>query len=653
VNLPTLRRAPAPAYRIVRPALTAAAKSGNPDRNQPRDRLRRLHQDWQLRALATYDTVGECWYPSQFYARSLAKTRWFPAVLNDKGEAEEQESGPLADLFARIHDPGNAGMAELAASYGRLQFLNGDGYMVVSEDEEPGDEAWEYLSVNELRIDPGGREGAPQRYRRLRGPGFAPEELSEAPDTEFSALNGADVRVWRLWRSHPSHSQLADAPIRAVLDLYELLHRLTLAAAAEAMSRAAQRGLLVIAEELTQHFQRGPDDDPDSDPFLERFGEALTNAIENPGDAGAASPILLRGPGMIPGGATGSGIPIKDLVSWVQIGPADRYLEGDMWEKTIARIGNGLDLPREFLTGVEKANHWTGWLIDEQGYRQHISPVSERFASDIASAYLRPAARDEGFADWQRVVVGYDPAEAILHPDKVQTAFDAWDRLIVSNAYVLDAIGAGDEDIPSDEELERRIMVLLKQDPFATEGDEADGETAPTDGGTGGDTVKGPPSSTDSGNAPASDSGSPGVQIASASNGHAVTAAALQAARIVGLAEMQVERARELAGSRLVRRSQKCAPCRDKISEVQATLIASTLGQEMVREVIDGHSSEAELVGGVGAALANKLRTWGIRGEWPDQLGALVEQHALRTLYEEQPPPLPSAFAAAVAKALR
>ena len=105
VNLGLKRRGPQlPARRV---ALTAAAQSGNPARatGSAGGGLRKLHQPWQLRALDTYDTVGECWYPAQFYARSMAKTRYFPAILNDRGEPEEQETGPLVDLFARITDP--------------------------------------------------------------------------------------------------------------------------------------------------------------------------------------------------------------------------------------------------------------------------------------------------------------------------------------------------------------------------------------------------------------------------------------------------------------------------------------------------------------------------------------------------------------------
>jgi hypothetical protein len=646
VNLPRARRRPTPAFRLARPSLTASSMSGNPDQNAGGRGLRRLHQEWQVRALRTYHEVGEAWYPAQFYARSLSKTRYFPAILSDRGDPEEVEDGPLVDLFGRIRSPGGGGRNQLAYSYGLLQFLNADGYLVVSEDD--GEEAWEYLSVVELRVDPSVSATGPQKYQRLSAPGAQPDELVEAQDSDFAPIRGKNVRVWRLWRPDPMHSQLADSPMRAVLDLYELLHRLTLAAGAEASSRAAQRGLVYIANELSNAGQvQGPSDDPEQDPLMRAFVEGLVNAIENPGSAAAMSPFLLRGPGAIQ--TAGGSIPIKDLVGWIALGPSDRYTEGEMWEKTIQRIGNGLDLPVEYVTGTAQVNHWGAWLIDEQGYRQHVAPVTENFCADLASAYLRPAARAENFPDWERVVVGYDPAEAILHPDRVAAAKDAHDRFIVSDEYYRDAIGADDGDAPKPAELERRIKVALKEDPGIggppqtrqPAGQPADqqpsGETPPQDGGSGGDTTEAPPAE------PSSSNGQPA----------GITASALQQAKIIGAAELQVERARERAGASLRRRSQSCSECMERINMVPQALVAAALGRDTVLDVIDGHASEQDLIGGISAGFANKLREWGVDGEWPKRLGILVEEHAVRTLYEATAPPLPPAFAAAVAKALR
>lgn len=122
-------------------------------------------------------------------------------------------------------------------------------------------------------------------------------------------------------------------------------------------------------------------------------------------------------------------------------------------------------------------------------------------------------------------------------------------------------------------------------------------------------------------------------------------------AMIVGAAMMQIDRARELAGQRLIRRAQSCEPCRELTRNVPAALVASTLGSEMVRDVIEGHATEASLVDGIGETFAARLRAWDVNGGWPEQLGNMVEQHALRTLYQADVPPLPPGFHAACQRA--
>jgi hypothetical protein len=616
--------------RISGPLTASAAKTG--ERGKAGG-LRKLSQGWQQRALEYYDTVGECWYPAQSYARTMEKIRFFPALLNEEKEPEEVEDGPLVEMFERVKDPGGGGRSELAGSYGRLMFLTGDGYLVVSGDEN--EEAWEFLSPDELRVKPDSGAGRPQEYQRIRAQGQTPEDLKEAGDDEFEPLEG-EARVWRLWRRHPRFSAWADSPVHAVLDLYELLHRLALAAASESQSRAANRGLLYIPEELQfEILGVEPGEDPEADAFFSRLIESMTNAIQDPSSASAMAPIVIRGPGVL-NTATGS-IPMADAIKLIALNTGERYMEVDAWEKVIARISYGLDMPSEFVTGAGDTNHWGGWLLDEQGFRQHVAPVTQRFCDDLASAYLRPAARDENFPGWENVVVGYDPAEAINHPDEITTAKEAWENAVISSAFYRDKIGATEDDAPTDDDLEI-IFALRSKTPPGEE--EPEGETPPQEGGRGGDVEEGPPAIEDT-----------DQQEQPARNGN--TTASLVAAKVLGAAEAYVDRAREVAGSRLIRRSQGCSDCREKIRDVRPALVASTMGPEMVRGIIHGHTTEGALVAGVGENLAGKLRTWGVDGEWPAELGKLVEQHALRTLYEPEAPPLPSGFQSAVQKALQ
>ncbi len=581
--------------------------------------LRRLAQPWQALALARYDDVGECWYPAQFYSRTMQRVRFYPGFRDEKGDIQEVENGPLADLWDQVQDPGG-GRLELTGSYGQLMFITGDGYLVDSVQDD--ERAFEFLSPAELRVKPQGEGG----YLRLRAPGLTPEELADAPDDAFEPT-GNEARVYRLYRRHPAYSFWSDSPVRAVLDLYQLIKMLTLAANAEAQSRAATRGLLYMPDDLSfgnPDSATGGEENVMEDTFAQDFIEILANAIRDPGSAEAMAPTMIRGPGLVQTGA-GTSVAMADLIKWMPLGPADSYRAVDAWDKVIERIGNGLDMPRSIVSGEAK-NHWGDWIVDEQGFRQHVAPVCDRFASDLVSAYLRPAAKAAGIANWMDVAIGYDPSAAVNHPDETATAQTAWRDGIVSSEFYRDSIGATEEDAPTEEDQEWLLAVLGKPEPPAE--DEA-AETAPQDGGTGNDTAEVPPTSPD-----------------------ATTASALMAREILGASRHGVTRARALAGARLRTRSQGCEPCQETVKAVAPSMIASALGPDTVRGIINGHSSEASLVAGAGDELAETLERLGLTGEWPHELGNLVEMHALRTLYEAKAPPLPAGFTAVVAKAV-
>jgi hypothetical protein len=229
-------------------------------------------------------------------------------------------------------------------------------------------------------------------------------------------------------------------------------------------------------------------------------------------------------------------------------------------------------------------------------------------------------------------VIGYDPADAINHPDEVKTAREAYRDGVVGSTYYRERIGATDDDAPSEEDLELILALQGKTLPGEEE-EEQEGETSPDEGGRGGDTEEEPPEIED-----AEQSGNGRAQVA--------------AAKISAAIEMHLERARELAGNRLVNRSQGCEECKQTIKGVPATLVASALGAEQVKEIINGHTTEESLVAGTGERFAATVTRWGVPSQAAAELGSLVEQHALRTLYDPDAPTLPGELNRAVHEAL-
>jgi hypothetical protein len=480
-----------------------------------------------------------------------------------------------------------------------------------------------------------GTPGEPQQYQRLRAPGIPIDKLSEASDSDFSG-EGL-VNVWRLYRRHIEFSAWADSPVRPILDDYELLARLTLAVAAEASSRAAQRGILFLPSELSF----GPADpsmeeNPEEDPLLRELQESMARAIRDPGSAEAMAPFVIRAPGVTQ--TSGGAIATADLIKWLQMGPADRYAEGEMWDKTIGRIANSIDMPKELMTGMEGISHWTSYFLGAEGFNEHTGPTLVRFCNDVGSAYLRPEAIRQEIVNADRVTIWYDPSQAINHPDETGTALKAHDQLIYSDAYAREKLGAPESAAPPEKELARRVAIKLREFPSDLQPRPATGATSPAQGGTGADVSQGPPQPSTRRQAPNEPPSPQGPSLA---------------AMIAGAAVMQVDRARELAGNKLVRLSKNsCEECREKIKGVPTALVASALGPDQVRSLIEGHGTETALITGIGTAFADRLVAWGVDGGWPLQLGQMVEQHAVRTLYESEVPALPAGFMAACEKAI-
>jgi hypothetical protein len=115
-------------------------------------------------------------------------------------------------------------------------------------------------------------------------------------------------------------------------------------------------------------------------------------------------------------------------------------------------------------------------------------------------------------------------------------------------------------------------------------------------------------------------------------------------ARVLGAAELAVERSRSLAGSRIrTRANNSCADCKQVISAVPQRLVAAALGFDQVR-LLPSIPGERALVQGGADDLVETLQRWNLPAAAARAIGDQVEAHAARTLYDAEPAPLPAGF---------
>lgn len=606
--------------------------------------VRRLIQPWQARTMSYYDLVPEVKFAGHFLSQMIRRVRLFPAMIDkDTHEPVEVDEGPLLDAFNRIQDRAG-GRAELQASWARLRFLIGESYLTISPDEARG-EVWECLSPNELRVQPGGIAS------RFRAPMLSADsyiigndKAHEGQGPQFADTGPDIINVYRLWRPHPAYSFLADCSMQAAVDILEELVLSTYSVRAELKSRLFRGGILWVPDEISfTSLGNDPEENPVSDEFQQRLSNSIMTAIGDPGSAAAFAPIIAR--------------VAADFIGKIQHSKfndtAGNLAEIDQRSEMVERFAISAELPPELFKSMADLNHWGAWLVDDQTWDSYGAPLSFEMAADFSAAYLQPTARDVlNMSDWRDVCIGIDAADVINKPDNPKDATDLYDRRIISKKATRERFGYNDDDAMPDDERAESIGVATRDSSLAW--DEIPsvkaGGLEPAPG-----VVEKPGETTESSPVVQSGDGASGEPGPPTTGPVTVASAAPDPTqeRILGAAQFAVERARELAGAKVRAmtsergpRDKRCANCQTLIDGAANWDVCHILGTDQLRHL----ATETELVSGAGLTFAQTLRRMGIHDSWADELATLVEQHAARTLCEQDPPPLPSAFAKLLAR---
>ena len=78
-----------------------------------------------------------------------------------------------------------------------------------------------------------------------------------------------------------------------------------------------------------------------------------------------------------------------------------------MKEKAIDRVASMAEIPAEVLTGISDANHWTAWLISDEGIRW-IKSYLGLIADALTRGFLRRALESMGVANPERYAFAFD-----------------------------------------------------------------------------------------------------------------------------------------------------------------------------------------------------------------------------------------------------
>jgi hypothetical protein len=453
-------------YNAPRSLTAAAAQVKTNDKGeyeQFKSRRSASSSAWQAEAWEYYDAIGEIKYAFNLVASVVSRIRIFAAAVDDPSQA------PIAVSESRIVDQNLAFAAQRAlnrlnSAYGGQPGLLKDAALNLSVAGEcylvqmparkgTGEpESWDIRSVDEVIVDPRGQYNVIGRREQAQG------GKAGGPVTAL----GSKAFVGRIWRSHPRFSDEADSSLRGLLDLCAELLLLNRTFRATARSRL-NAGALYLPDGLSVAAQGDPEYPYDSedgigagitaeeaeDEFEEQLIDAMTTPIRDEESASAVVPLIIRGPSEL-------GDAIKQFKFERSFDPAlaqraDRVLE---------RIMQGLDVPKDVVTGLANVKYSNALQIDESLYKAHIEPLMLLIVDALTVVYLRPYLTANGYTEEEvsRITVWYDPSAVSTRNDRATDADAGFDRGAVSYDAWRRAHGFSDQDAPTPTELALRML---------------------------------------------------------------------------------------------------------------------------------------------------------------------------------------------------
>ena len=419
---------------------------------------------WQAEAWEYYDAIGEIKYAFNLVASVVSRIRIYAAVVDDPSETpiSVRQSELIDDRLATAAE---RALGRLNSAYGgqagllRDAALNlavaGECYLIQMPARPAYNlpESWDIRSVDEVTTD--ARGGFNVIGRRE-------QSTTTQGGIDKTSKLGKNAFVGRMWRSHPRYSDEADSSLRGLLDLCAELLLLNRTFRATARSRL-NAGALYLPDGLSVAAQGDGDFPYDSedgigpnftaeeaeDEFEEQLMDAMTTPIRDEESASAVVPLIIRGPAEL-------GDKIKQFKFERSFDPA----LAERSDRVLERILQGLDVPKDIVTGLANVKYSNALQIDESLYKAHIEPLMLLIADALTVMYLRPYLIATGFEESEvnRIVVWYDPSAIATRNDRATDADAGFDRMAVSANSWRRAHGFSDADAPTPKEIALRLL---------------------------------------------------------------------------------------------------------------------------------------------------------------------------------------------------
>lgn len=398
------------------------------------------NRSWQAEAWRLYDLVPELHKISGRIGDSIAQARLYVTEVDETGEETGEVQDETIKRLAAV--PLGTGtqrddclrLAGIDLAVGGECWIVGEG---AASNPEKAEGSWFVVTGSAFK-----KEGDLIKVKRpqMRG------------GSTLTLTDGVDILI-RCWNPHPNDTDQADSFTRSAIVPLREIELLTKREFAELDSRLTGAGIMFLPEGVD--FPREEGDPQGLAGFMAVMQRAAAASIRDQSDARAMVPIMATVPDTV--------LPYLD-----QLKPTTFWSElsgeiGEMKNKAILRLASSAEIPAEVVTGIGDANHWTAWLISDEGIRWIKAGYLGPLADALTRGFLRLALESMGIADPQRYAFAFDTSTLAAKPNRLEEAIQLHDRFLITDQDVVRA-GAFDPDqMPTVQERAAQIVLKLVQ----------------------------------------------------------------------------------------------------------------------------------------------------------------------------------------------
>jgi hypothetical protein len=396
------------------------------------------NRDWQQEAWRLYDIIPELHKISGRIGDSMAQARLYVTEVDDTGEETGEVEDEAIKRLAAV--PLGTGaqrddclrLAGIDLAVGGECWIVGEG---AARSPEKAEGSWFVVTGSAFKT-----EGDKVKVKRPKNRGGSYLELAD----------GVDILI-RCWNPHPNDTDQADSFTRAAIVPLREIELLTKREFAELDSRLTGAGVFFLPDGVD--FPREEGDPAGLAGFMAVMQRAAAASIRDQSDARAMVPIFATVPDSV--------LPYLD-----QLKPTTFWSElsaeiGTMKRDAIDRFASSSELPAEVIKGIGDANHWTAWLISDEGIRWIKAGYLGPIADALTRGFLRLALASMGVANPERYAFAFDTSTLAAKPNRLEDASQLHDRFLIKDEELVRA-GAFDVDqMPTIQERAAQIVLKL------------------------------------------------------------------------------------------------------------------------------------------------------------------------------------------------